>query len=104
MNTTAPLDLEERQLRRTAARRVGIKTGFAIHALVFLLVNTGLYLLNSRYGGGLRWHQFPLMGWGLGLAIHGIVTFVSLQGMGLREQMLEREIEALRRRRQQVGR
>ena len=98
----------EDELRAAAKRRVGIKMGFYTHALVFVLVNTGLYFINTVSNGlgagGMRWHHFPLFGWGLGLAIHGIVTFISLQGMGLREQMLEREIETLRRRQQQVGR
>ncbi len=79
-----------------ARRRVGMKMGFYIHALVFTLVNTGLYAFNSAIGGT-RWSHFPLWGWGLGLAIHGIVTLISLQGEGLRSRMLAQEIERLRR-------
>jgi hypothetical protein len=37
------------------------------------------------------------MGWGLGLAIHGLVTFLSLGTDGLRQRMLQSEIESLRR-------
>ena len=88
----------ERELERRARRRVGMKIGFYIHALVFVVVNLGLYGLNA-YTGGQRWAIFPLLGWGLGLSIHGIVTFVSLQGEGLRDRMLESEKERLRRRR-----
>jgi len=80
-----------------ARRRVGMKMGFYIHALVFVLVNAGLYVINT-VGGGPNWHFYPLLGWGLGLAIHGLVTFVMLAGGGLRERMLEREIESLKRR------
>lgn len=78
-----------------ARRRVGRKIGFYIHAFVFVAVNTGLYLLNQTTGD-VRWHHWPLMGWGLGLAIHGIVTFLSLQD-GLRRRMIDQEIEALKR-------
>lgn len=88
---SAPTDLERR-----ARRRVGIKLGFYIHALVFVLVNVGLFVANS-VAGGHRWAHFPLLGWGLGLAIHGLVSFLSLQGQGVRERMLEREMERLRR-------
>src|SRR4051812_5001309 len=70
-------------LEQRARRRVGIKMGFTIHALVFVVVNLGLYALNSSVGGQ-RWSHFPLWGWGLGLAIHGVVTLLSLQGDGLR--------------------
>ena len=105
LSPTAPT-IEQR-----ARRRVALKKGFLIHALVFVLVNAGLYLFwqlvsggnsggNSggwgmRHGGG---HFFPLWGWGLGLAIHGIVVFIRLQGEGVTERMVDREIEAIKRR------
>ena len=99
MNTlrTAMTDAEaEAALETRARRRVGIKMGFYIHALVFVLVNLGLFALNSSLGGT-RWSHFPLWGWGLGLAIHAIVTFISLQGDGMRSRMLASEVEKLRR-------
>ena len=43
-------------------------------------------------------HLWPLAGWGLGLAIHGFVTFARLRGDGLRERMLAAEIERLQQR------
>lgn len=96
--------LSDDELRRVAKRRVGIKMGFYTHLLVFVLVNGGLYLLRGLAMGfddgyaGRRWHVFPLCGWALGLAIHAIVTFISLQGMGIKDRMLAAEIEALKRR------
>ena len=83
-------------LEARARRRVGIKMGFYIHALVYVLVNVGLFALD-RSLGGVRWSHFPLWGWGLGLAIHGIVTVIGLQGDGMRSRMLTHEIERLRR-------
>ena len=84
------------ELEARARRRVRRKLGFAIHALVYVLVNLGLFAINATTGEP-YWARFPLMGWGLGLAIHGIVTLIALQGEGLRRGMLEREIERLRR-------
>jgi hypothetical protein len=81
-----------------ARRRVGIKLGFYTHALVFVLVNLGLFAINV-VAGGTRWSHFPLWGWGLGLAIHGVVTLLSLRGQGVRERMLSSEIERLRAQR-----
>ena len=86
----------ESALQRQARRRVNQKMGFYIHATVFVVVNLGLAALG--WAGGRSWHLWPLAGWGLGLAIHGIVTFASLNGDGLREQMMEREVERLRER------
>lgn len=84
-------------LERRARRRVGLKLGFATHALVYVLVNLGLHVID-RAAGGEGWSRFPLWGWGLGLAIHGIVTAIALLGDGWRERLLAREVETLRRR------
>jgi len=92
------IPMSDEDLEKAAKRRVDIKMGFYTHLMVFVLVNGGLYLLNGMTGSG-RWHHFPLYGWGLGLAIHGIVTFLSLNGMGLREKMMAQEMESLRNRR-----
>ena len=85
-------DLEAR-----ARHRVRLKMGFYTHALIYVLVNLGLFAVNA-IGGGARWSFWPLAGWGLGLAIHGIVTFAKLNSEGLRERMLADEIERLRRK------
>lgn len=89
-------DLADPLVKR-ARKRVAMKFAFYIHAMVFVLVNGGLFFINQISGGG-RWHQFPLWGWGLGLAIHGIVVLVLLEGDGVRERMLDAEVQALRKR------
>jgi hypothetical protein len=89
--------VDRHSLEARARRRVGLKLGFYIHALVFVLVNGALFAINGLTGGG-RWAHFPLWGWGLGLAIHGIVTLILVQGDGMRRRMLEKEIARLRRR------
>ena len=94
MEKTATPDTIEARARR----RVRVKLGFYTHALVFVLVNLGLFVFNSVIGG-YRWSVWPLAGWGLGLAIHGVVTFLSLQGEGWRDRMLAQEIERLKRNR-----
>ena len=89
--------LTEQDLQRRARRRVNQKMGFYIHAAVYVLVNLGLAVINFATGGK-AWHLWPLAGWGLGLAIHGFATFASLNGDGLRERMLNDEVETLRQR------
>ena len=89
--------MNEQDLMHQARRRVRIKTGVSIHGLVYLLVNRALLLINLL-GGGPRWHLAPLLGWGLGLASHGVVTLLALRGDGLRERMLDRELRHLRAR------
>jgi 2TM domain len=91
-----PMSAEDELLAR-ARKRVGKKMGFYTHALVFVMVNLGLYLVTSQIPGA-RWTPFPLWGWALGLAIHGLVTFLDLSGEGLRERMLAQEVARLRER------
>jgi len=86
----------DEQLRQRAKRRVNQKMGFYIHLTVYVLVNLGLAAINLL-SGGQRWHLWPLAGWGVGLAIHGLVTFASLRGDGVRERMLDAEVERLKR-------
>ena len=88
--------MTEDELKALARKRVGIKMGFAIHLLVYTLVNAGLVALSLANGG--RWHWGPLLGWGLGLAIHGLVTLLNLRGQGLRDQLLAAELQRLRAR------
>ena len=90
------MDTDRHSLESRAHRRVRRKMGFFTHALVFVLVNLGLVAAHA-IGGTPHWPSFPLWGWGLGLAIHGVVTFIALQGEGLKRNMLAREIEQLRR-------
>lgn len=82
-------------LHRLAKKRVEMKMAFLVHLMVFVAVNSGLYLLSSLKGGA-SWQVFPLWGWGLGLSIHGLVTLLSLQGQGLRERLMAAELKSLR--------
>lgn len=95
MQDLSPQDL---QLRRQAKKRVEMKMGFLTHLLVFVCVNGGLFLLGSLRGDLDALFRLPLWGWGLGLAIHGVVTLAALQGTDLRERMLQAEIRTLRER------
>ena len=52
----------------------------------------------SHYGFGSRpWSVFPLLGWGLGLALHGISVFMLGTGGGLRERLVQKERARLQR-------
>lgn len=92
MNTpTAPLPPE---LERLARRNVGQRLGWLIHAVVFVLVNAGLWLAGSRSG----WLGLPTGGWVIGLLAHGAVVWLRPLGDGLRERLLEQERQRLRGR------
>jgi hypothetical protein len=90
----------EDPIDRLARKRAGAKLGWYLHALAYVAVNLVVFAF-SRYGWGQRpWSVFPLLGWGLGLALHGVSVFVLGTGSGLRERMVQRERERLLRERQ----
>ena len=90
MRTLSPEDLE-----RLAHKRAGAKLGWYVHAAVYLVVN--LFLTGLSYFFGYTWTVYTVLGWGLGLALHGIAVFFLGAGSGVRDRLLRRERERLRR-------
>ena len=91
MKTT---DLLEPALERHARRQAGAKLGWYIHTFVYVAVNLMLVLLSAV--SGKHWAIFPALGWGLGLAIHGMVVFLVTGGAGLHAWLVQRERELLK--------
>jgi hypothetical protein len=81
--------LQDRELERLARKRAGAKMGWYIHALVYVAVNLLLAMLSAM--SDRPWAVYPALGWGLGLAVHGIVTFVVTGGAGLLERLVQQE-------------
>ncbi len=84
-----PTTLSPTAAENLARKRAGAKLGWLIHATVYALVNTVL-MLTAIYHGKV-WAVFPLMGWGLGLVIHGAAVWLSCGGGALHERLIERE-------------
>lgn len=92
-----PNHLSPEAIEQLARRRAGAKLGWYAHAAAFTAVNVVIFGM-SRYGFGNRpWSVYPLLGWGLGLALHGISVFMLGTGSGLRERMVQKERERLLR-------
>ncbi len=91
-----PMNPED--IERLANKRAGAKLGWYVHAAVYVVVNLFIFAI-SRYGFGERpWSVFPLLGWGVGLALHGISVFLLGAGGGLRERLVQQERDRLRRK------
>ncbi len=88
------LSNDEQAIERLARKRAGAKLGWYVHALVFACVNAGLALIS--WSSGRPWFIYPLAGWGLGLAIHGLAVWVFAGGSGLHERLLQAERARLR--------
>ncbi len=59
-----------------AKKRVEEIKGFYTHAIVYVVVNIGLFLLNLFTNPGGWWFYWALFGWGIGLFFHAMGVFV----------------------------
>lgn len=89
--------LSPEEIERLARKRASAKLGWYAHALIYLAVNIGMFLMSELAFGNRRWSLFPVIGWGIGLAFHGISVFVLGSGSDLRDRMVRKERERLLR-------
>jgi hypothetical protein len=80
-------------IERLARRRASIKLGWYIHATVYIAVNALLAAISAS--SGRHWAIFPFFGWGIGLAVHGLVVFFATGGGGFHEKLVQQERERL---------
>jgi len=86
------------ELRRLAIRRADMKLAFRSHVLAYVVVNAGLVAIYIATGfGDYFWPIWPMLGWGIGLAAHGASVYMN--GEGIRDRLIEEELEKLRRTR-----
>lgn len=96
MNTPSNT-LSHDEIERLAHRHAKVKLGWYFHACIYILVNLLLAGLSSL--GERPWAVYPALGWGLGLAIHGLAVLLSTHGHQLHERLVERERQRLATRR-----
>ncbi|WP_246542254.1 2TM domain-containing protein [Collimonas antrihumi] len=76
-----------------AQRQVERKIGFYLHLATYLIVNSGLLLLNFLHNPGRPWVLGPILGWGIGLLFHALAVFIRNPGAQWKRRMIERELE-----------
>jgi hypothetical protein len=83
------------ELRRRAERRVNAKAGFRTHAATYLFVNAALAVVNVVTTPHYLWFQWPVFGWGVGLAAHALSVYGT--GDADRERAVQAEMDRMRR-------
>jgi hypothetical protein len=83
------------ELRRLAIRRADMKLAFRSHLMAYVIVNAGLVAINLLTSDDYFWFIWPMLGWGIGLAAHGVTVY--MDGEGMRDRLIEQELEKLRR-------
>lgn len=66
--------MESEERYRRAKRRVLVLKGFYLHLINYIGVMGLLFLIDVLTGGG-WWFYWPLLGWGIGIAAHGLTVF-----------------------------
>ena len=65
----------EQQRYEEVKRRVKQISIFYQHLAVYIFVNTGLAVINLTSNPDEIWFTYPLIGWGIGIAAHGLSVF-----------------------------
>lgn len=81
--------LSDAEIERRAHRRAAARMGWLVHAMVYVAVNALLFAIS--WLSGRHWAVYPLMGWGLGLVLHGAVVWLVSPANGLYQHMLQQE-------------
>jgi hypothetical protein len=78
-----------------AKKRVGEIRGFYTHLGVYVLINAMLLLINITTSPDVLWFYWPLMGWGIGVALHALRVFGASRwfGAGWEERKIEELME-----------
>ena len=85
--------LSEEELYRVAERRIKTKREFLTHLVMYVVVNIFLFFMNIFTSPGYLWVLWVTFGWGIGIAAHGIDTYVKLN---LDRTAVDREVERLK--------
>jgi hypothetical protein len=65
-----------------AQKKVEEIKSFYGHLSSYILVNIGLTIINLITSPGSLWFIYPALGWGVGLAVHGMSVFNFLPFLG----------------------
>lgn len=82
--------MNSQKSQQTALKKAEEKVEFRIHLITYIVINTILAIINLTMNPEYIWFKWPLLGWGLGIIIHGINVHFSTNS-SLKERMIEAE-------------
>ena len=85
--------MKNQEVYTNAKKRVETRMSFFTHLAVYLVVITLLTILNVTVAGDYFWAKWPMIGWGSGVIVHGLFTFVFDSKSSLKERLIEKEIQ-----------
>ena len=83
----------DKDIERIARKAAAARMGWYVHAGAYVVVTTMLGMLSAL--SAKPWAIYPALGWGIGVAVHGVVVFLLTDGRGLYERLVEQERQRL---------
>ena len=92
---------EPKSVEQRARGRLRAEKGFYVHLVIYVIVISGLFVINALTGHGRWWFVWPAIGWGIGLTIHALSAFgmISVLGRDWEERRLKELVDEEQRRR-----
>jgi hypothetical protein len=85
--------MDDQEKYKRAEKIVEAKLGFFRHLSVYLAVNAFLLIINLITSPHELWFQWPLIGWGIGLFLHGVGVFSHYKTSSFKKRMIEKEMK-----------
>jgi hypothetical protein len=77
---------------RRAAVRATMQRAFCRHVMIYIVVNALLVAVNLLKDPNHLWFQWGMLGWGIGLLVHGLNVYSYCRSGSRRDQMIERAL------------
>jgi hypothetical protein len=93
-----PTKPTEEEIRQAAQKRVDDKKAFYSHLAVYLLFNIAfviIWVVTSL--GGYIWFIWPLLGWGVAVALHAMYVFIFHRDSNWEKNSVEREVSKIKK-------
>ncbi|HJT38305.1 MAG TPA: 2TM domain-containing protein [Actinomycetota bacterium] len=81
----------EEERRAQALASLKKKVEFRSHLIAFVLINSVIVVIWAVTGAHFFWPIFPILGWGVGLVLHGVDVY----SRGPTEAQIRREMDRL---------
>ena len=85
--------MENQEAFKKAKKKVEAKIGFYIHLGIYVVVNIMLVAINLLTSSQYLWFKWPLIGWGMGVLIHGLWVFAFSGESAIKETMIQEEMK-----------
>lgn len=90
--------MDEQTKYEEAKKRVEEIKGFYYHLVSYIVVNVVLVVINLLTSPEYLWFIWPILGWGVGLAIHAFTVFGNLWGKSWEERKIKEIMEKDKRK------